>query len=47
MTIKKKGEVINLTRHSVSQDGKTLTVTENGIDAEGMPVHATRIYEKQ
>ena len=47
MTIKKKGEVINTTRHSVSQDGKTLTVTENGIDPEGLPVHATRVYEKQ
>jgi hypothetical protein len=47
MIIKKKGDVINTTHHSVSKDGKTLTVTENGIDAEGKPVHATRVYDKE
>ena len=47
MTIKKKGDVINTTRHAVSQDGKTLTVTENGIDGEGRPVHDTKIYDRQ
>ena len=47
MTIKKKGEVINTTRHSVSQDGKTLTVTENGVDGEGRAIHATKLYDRQ
>jgi hypothetical protein len=47
MTIKKKGEVINTTRHSVSADGKTLTVTENGADDEGTAIHATKVYDRQ
>lgn len=47
MTVKKKSDVINTTRHAVSQDGKTLTVAENGIDAEGKPIHATRVYDKE
>lgn len=47
MTIKKKGDIINTTRHAVSQDGKTLTVTENGIDGEGRAIHATKLYDRQ
>ena|SRR5580765_7618643 len=47
MTIKKKGDVINTTRHSVSQDGKSLIVTENGVDGEGRTIHATKIYDRQ
>jgi len=47
MTIKKKNEIINTTRHAVSQDGKTLTVTENGVDGEGRAIKATEIYDRQ
>ena len=47
MTIKKKGAVLNTTRHSVSEDGKTLTISENGADDEGRPIHETRLYDRQ
>lgn len=47
MDVKKKGgEIINATRHSVSTDGKTLTVTENGIDPDGKPVKAVTVYHR-
>ena len=46
MDIKKKGEIINATRHSVSADGKTLTVTENGIDSDGKPIRAVDVYHR-
>lgn len=46
MDIKKKGEIINATRHSVSADGKTLTVTENGIDPDGKPIRAITVYHR-
>jgi len=46
MDIKKKGEVINATRHSVSADGRTLTITENGIDPDGKPVRAVTVYHR-
>jgi len=46
MDIKKKGEIINATRHSVSADGKTLNVTEDGIDADGKPIRAVTVYHK-
>jgi hypothetical protein len=47
MTITKKGEVINTTRHAVSEDRKTLTIAENGVDDEGRAIHQTRIYDRQ
>jgi hypothetical protein len=46
MDIKKKGEIINATRHSVSADGRTLTVTENGIDADDKPIRAVTVYHR-
>ena len=46
MDIKKKGEIINATRHSVSADGKTLTVTENGIDPDGKAIRAVDVYHR-
>ena len=46
MDIKNKGEIINATRHSVSADGKTLTVTENGVDPDGKPIRAVTVYHR-
>jgi hypothetical protein len=46
MAVKKKTDVLDTVRHSVSEDGKTLTVTENGLGPEGMRVHATMVYYK-
>ncbi len=47
MVIRKRGELMNVTRHSVSGDGKTLTVTENGLDGDDRPVHDTKVYSRQ
>jgi mannose-6-phosphate isomerase-like protein (cupin superfamily) len=47
MDIKKKGAAFNTTRHSVSGDGMTLTISENGVDDENRPVHDTRVYERE
>ena len=46
MDVKKKGEIINATRHSVSADGKTLTVSENGIDPDDKPIRAVTVYHR-
>lgn len=46
MDIKEKGAIINATRHSVSADGKTLTITEDGIDPDGKPVRAVTVYHR-
>jgi hypothetical protein len=34
-------------RNVVSKDGKTLTQTFKGTDADGKPVHGTNVYDKQ
>jgi len=47
MDIKKKGGIINATRHALSEDGRTLTVTEDGIDPEGKPIHASKVYRRR
>jgi hypothetical protein len=47
MTIKKKGEIINMTRHAVSVDGKTLTIDENGVDDQGRTIRQTRVYGRR
>ena len=44
---KKAGKVTVTARVSVSADGKTLTVTQNGVDPEGKPVSSVAVYDKQ
>jgi hypothetical protein len=44
---KKAGKVTIATKGVVSADGKTLTVTRTGTDAQGRPVNTTAVYEKQ
>jgi hypothetical protein len=34
-------------RQVISEDGKTMTMTSEGTDADGMPVAALQVYEKQ
>jgi hypothetical protein len=41
------GKVRITRRVVVSPDGKTLTVTSKGTNAEGQPVHNVSVYEKQ
>ena len=46
--IKKAGGKHHTTgRTVISKDGKTMTLTIKGVDAEGKPVSATIIYDKQ
>jgi hypothetical protein len=44
---KKNGKYHAIARHTVSKDGKTLTQTATGTDAEGKAFSQTRVYEKQ
>jgi hypothetical protein len=44
---KKAGKVTVTAKVSVSGDGKTLTITQTGMDAEGKPVSAMTVYDKQ
>jgi hypothetical protein len=46
-TWKKAGKVTITTKGVVSADGKTLTITQTGTDAQGRPVNSTAVYEKQ
>jgi len=41
------GKVLQTATWTVSQDGKTLTYTATGVDANGRQVNQLRIYEKQ
>jgi hypothetical protein len=46
-TLRKGGKVVNTLRRVVSKDGKTMTVTQKGTDAEGKPVSTVQVYDKQ
>jgi hypothetical protein len=46
-TWKKAGKVTIKARVVVSADGKTLTVTQTGTNAEGQVVNNTAVYDKQ
>ena len=46
--IRKKGGKIVLTSiNVVSKDGKTMTITTRGVNADGHPIHNVRVYDKQ
>ena len=45
-TDKLKGQVLTTTRWSISQDGKTRTLTQTGKNAQGQTVNNTTVYEK-
>jgi hypothetical protein len=46
-TDKKGGAVAQTLRRVVSQDGKTMTVTVKGKNAQGQDVNSTLVFEKQ
>jgi hypothetical protein len=46
-TLKKAGQVVATSKTVVSSDGKTMTNTLNGIDANGGKVHNTIVFDKQ
>jgi hypothetical protein len=45
--MKKGGKVTTTNTRVVSADGKTLTITAKGSDAQGKPVHNVQVFEKQ
>lgn len=46
-TDKKDGKVVTTLRRVVAQDGKTMTVTTKGTNAEGKPTNNVLVFEKQ
>ena len=44
---KKGGRLLFTTRITFSADGKVMTLTTKGTDADGKPVDAVRVYDKQ
>jgi hypothetical protein len=47
VTRKKAGKVVLSSTHVVSKDGKTMTITTTGVDADGHPINNVRVYDKQ
>jgi hypothetical protein len=45
--LKKAGKVVQTVSRSVSQDGKTLTMTFKGTNAKGQTVDAVEVYDRQ
>ncbi len=46
-TGEKGGKVVYTDRRTVSGDGKTMTISRNGTNAEGKKFHATMVFDKQ
>ena len=46
-TLKKSGKVVSTSRRVISPDGKTMTLTINGTNAEGQKTHTVAVYSKQ
>jgi hypothetical protein len=47
LTGKLKGKTLGVTRLVISKDGKTLTTTTTGTNAQGQKVNNTTVFEKQ
>lgn len=47
VTLKKAGKVVLAGTNVVSKDGKTLTVTAKGTNAQGQPISMMLVFEKQ
>ena len=44
---KKGGKVLFTTKVTFSADGKVMTLTSKGVDADGKPFNTVRVYDKQ
>jgi hypothetical protein len=44
---KKAGKIVLTSTNVVSTDGRTMTITTKGVDADGRPVNNLRVYERQ
>jgi hypothetical protein len=47
VTRKRAGKVVLTSAHVVSKDGKTMTITTKGVDADGHQINNVRVYDKQ
>jgi hypothetical protein len=47
VTRKRAGKVVLTSTHVVSKDGKTMTITTKGVDANGHQINNVRVYDKQ
>lgn len=47
MKVLKKGQIINLTRHFLSEDSKTLTVEETLTNDQGSTANTTKVFDKR
>jgi hypothetical protein len=45
-TSKKAGKVVQTARFVISKDGKVMTITSKGTNAQGQPTSATTVWEK-
>ena len=44
---KKGGKLLFTTKTTFSADGRVMTLATEGTDADGKPMHAVRVYDKQ
>jgi hypothetical protein len=44
---KKAGKIVLTSTNVVSPDGKTMTITTNGVNADGQSIHDVRVFDKQ
>jgi hypothetical protein len=47
VTRKRAGKVVLTSTNVVSADGRTMTITTNGEDENGRPIHNVRVYNKR
>lgn len=46
-TNKKDGKITTTSRREIAKDGKTMTITSTGKNAQGQEVHNVQVFEKQ
>jgi len=46
-TNRKDGKITTTSLRVISRDGKTMTITTTGTDAQGRPVHNVGVYDRQ
>lgn len=44
---KKAGKIVLTSTNVVSKDGKTMTITTKGVNADGQSIHNVRVYDKR
>jgi len=44
---KKAGKIVLISTNEISSDGKTMTITTKGVNANGQTVHNVRVYDKR